>query len=96
MGLKNFSFGLLVGALLVGCASFSYKYYGLDGVSYENGKLLGPEPKYDRLFSECAPTTTDKSPCVVLFATEFKAFKTDYEDTKNKLKTCEAQVNALQ
>lgn len=97
MGMKRgFLFGLILGILVTGCAGFAYKYYGMDGVIYEQGKLLGPEPKYDRLFSECAPDAQyKKSKCVVMFYPDFKAFKTDYEDCKMRLDACERNGGGL-
>jgi hypothetical protein len=86
---RVFLIGLIAGVLLCGCAGFAFKYYGLDGIRYEEGKLLGPEPKFDRPFSDCAPTQKEKHPCVVMFTPEFKAFKTDYEGCKIELSDCQ-------
>jgi hypothetical protein len=72
------------------CASFAFKYYGLAGIRYEDGTLLGPKPENDLPFSSCAPTSQVKNPCVVMFAAEFFKMKTDYEDTKQRLKDLEA------
>ena len=84
-----FALGILAGLALSGCAGFAFRYYGLDGVSYADGVLLGPKPENDLPFSSCAPTDAVKRPCVVMFAKEFFAFKADYQDTKDKLKQCE-------
>jgi hypothetical protein len=85
----NFAFGLLLGALLVGCAGFSYRYYGLDVPSYE-GKLLGPKPELDKPFSVCKPDDVMKGKCVVMIQDEFFRMKQDYEETKRMLKDCQA------
>lgn len=87
--MKNFTLGILVGVLLVGCAGFSYKYYGLSADSYE-GKLLGPKPEDDLPFAECKPTDADKSPCVVVKAKVWFALKTDYEQMEEALKACQS------
>lgn len=88
---RLYTLGVLSGCLLMGCASFAYRYYGLEGVRYEEGKLLGPVPKEDLPFSSCAPNVESKHPCVLMFAKEFYAFKLDYEDTKQDLETCERE-----
>lgn len=90
MSWRNYLLGFLSCALLCGCAGFAYKSYGLDGVNYSNGKLLAISPKDDRPFMDCAPTAAVKHPCMVMFAKEFYALKTDFEDTQNRLKKCEA------
>lgn len=71
------------------CSALSFHYYGLSGASYDNGVLLGPTEKDDLPFSKCAPTTSVKNPCVVLFVADFYALKQEYEDTKQKLVECE-------
>ena len=86
---RTFSVGLLAGILLCGCAGFAFKYYGMEGMRFEEGKLLGPEPKYDRPFSDCEPTDAVKHPCTVMFTSEVKAWKTDYEDCKTQLSDCQ-------
>lgn len=86
---RAYLFGFLWCLILVGCAGFAYHYYGLDGVVYEHGMLLGPKPKDDLPFSKCAPNAETAHPCVVMFAKDFFAFKQDYEDTKQKLKECQ-------
>lgn len=87
---RAFLAGFLLCLLAVGCAAFKFKYYGLEGVSYRDGKLLGPKPEQDLPFSQCEPTAQTKNPCVVMFAKEFFAMKSDYEDTKAKLDRCES------
>ncbi len=86
---RAFIFGFAFCFVLVACSAASFRYYGLEGVSYQEGKLLGPKPKDDLPFSMCAPTAAVRNPCVVLFATEFFALKQDYLDTKQKLKECQ-------
>lgn len=88
MEVRHVVLGMLLGISLVGCAGFSYRYYGLSASSYE-GSLLGPEPKDDKPFSLCSPTAQDKSPCVVLFSDEFFKLKQDLLETKERLKSCE-------
>ena len=92
MGLKYFSAGFVACLLLLtGCASFAYKNYGMEGVNFSEGSLLGPKPEQDLPFSHCEPTAAKPHPCTVMFSDEFSAFKLDYLDTKEKLKACEAQ-----
>ena len=89
----SYTIGLLSGLILSACAGLTYKHYGLSGVRYEEGKLLGPEPKYDRAFSECAPDAQYKfGKCIVMFYSDFKSFKLDYEDTKMRLIDCEKRI----
>lgn len=83
---------LAVLLMLAGCmAAFTYRYYGMDEVSYENGILLGPSKKDDLPFSRCAPSEQSKRPCVIMFAKDFFAFKQDYEGVKMRLSVCERQ-----
>lgn len=88
---KKIGIFLAFSCILIGCAAFSYHYYGLSEVNYEHGVLLGPKEKDDLPFSKCAPSDQIKNPCVVMFAKEFFAFKQDYEDIKIKLIACEKQ-----
>ncbi len=87
---KRFCGGALFSLCVCSCAGFAYHYYGIDGVSYKDGTLLGPTPKDDIPFSSCEPTAADKHPCVIMFAKEFFALKQDYQDTQTKLSDCEA------
>jgi hypothetical protein len=90
VGLKRaFIFGFLSALFLLGCAGFSYRYYGVSEVDYEHGTLLGPKPKDDLPFSKCAPSAQTQHPCVVMFTTEFYALRQDYDDLKNRLIACE-------
>lgn len=86
---KNGISVLMLLAVLIGCAAFNYRYYGLGQVVYEHGMLLGPKPKDDLPFSQCAPNATTQHPCVVLFTKDFFAFKQDYEDLQIRLSDCE-------
>lgn len=93
---RSFLAGLVFSMLLFGCAGFTYHYYGLDGADYREGKLLGPKPENDLPFSRCAPTAAEKRPCVVMLTPDFKAFRLDYEDTKQKLKECQSGKEQLE
>jgi hypothetical protein len=86
---RFFALGICFAFLLVGCAGFAFKYYGLEAASYDNGQLLGPTPEDDIPFKRCEPSATDRHPCVVMFAKEFQALKLDYLDTQQKLKDCQ-------
>lgn len=88
---KGFVWGFLCCLLfLCGCAGWSYKYYGLSGVDYSRGILLGDKPANDLPFTTCEPNASTKNPCVILKADEFFKLKLDYEDTKQKLQDCQA------
>lgn len=86
---KNGTIGLLLGICLVGCAGFSYRYYGISDVDYSRGYLLGNNSSADLPFNMCAPSEQIKHPCIVLKADEFFKMKQDLEDTKQRLKECE-------
>ena len=90
VGRIQFLLGMLFALLMIGCAGFAYRYYGMSGVFYQNGVLLGPKPSDDLPFERCAPTATSRNPCVVMFANEFFSLKTDYETTKRRLSECES------
>lgn len=81
----------MIAVLCMGCAGFSYKYYGMSDMDYSKGKLLGPDEKSDLEFYVCQPTPSIKNPCVIMKATEFFKMKQEHEDLKEKLKACEAQ-----
>lgn len=89
MGLRPILFGIVLGVLLMGCAGFGYRYYGLEGVRYSDGKLLGEEEKDDLPFEYCQPTAGNARPCVVMFTDEFFRLKQDLLDTRSKLKDCQ-------
>lgn len=88
MGLREFVWGLVVGACLVGCASFTYPYYGIDAESY-NGTLKGPELKDDIAFHVCKPNEFDKAPCVAMRAKDFLAMKQELLTLRAELKSCQ-------
>ena len=89
---RTFWLGVLWGVSLAGCASFtSVRYYGLDGMDYSKGTLLGPTPMEDIPFVKCSPTDVDKSPCVILTASEFFRLRRELEETKAKLQRCEQE-----
>ena len=77
--------------MILGCATagISYRYYGISGVSFDQGKLLGPSEIDDIPLSKCAPSGESKTPCVVMFSDEFLAFKKDYLDLKQQLIDCQ-------
>lgn len=90
---KHFAFGCMFAFLMMGCASFSYRYYGMDSnVSYEKGVLTGKEGTEgwpDIPFSFCAPSAATNHPCVIMKSADFFAMKLDYEDLKSKLDECQ-------
>lgn len=73
----------------MGCAGFTFRYYGLAAAHYD-GSLLGPSADKDVPFSKCAPSEADKGPCVVMFTSEFFALKQDYLNIKAALKECQS------
>jgi hypothetical protein len=80
--------------ILVACASDSYNYYGLDvsridRVELSNGKLLAKKEQDDLVLSECLPKQSQKSPCIVLFKSEYFKILRDLEEYKARLKACE-------
>jgi len=81
----------MIAIVCMGCAGFSYKYYGLSGMDYSKGKLLGPDEGHDLDFYVCQPTPSVQNPCVVMKATEFFKMKQEHEELRQKLKTCEGQ-----
>ncbi len=89
MGLRNFLLGLSVGFLLLGCAGFGYKYYGLEGVRYSDGKLLGETAEDDLPFERCEPSVKESFPCIVMFSAEAYRLKQDLLDTRQKLSDCQ-------
>lgn len=90
---RSFLAGLILGVLLVGCTGFTYKYYGMRGMDYATGTLLGEKEADDLPFNKCQPTSTSSNPCVVIFAPTFFKLRQDYEDTKIKLAECERSKN---
>lgn len=95
--LKTIAVSLVMGFLLDGCAAhalFSYKYYGLDAVSYD-GTLSGPTAQQDESLQVCQPTATDKSPCVVMLSAEFYRLKGDHLNLENEVVACEQNCPAI-
>lgn len=91
---KTFFTGVLAGIFLTGClaTTFPYKFYSLDADSYE-GKLLGPEPKFDLPLSICKPTDTDKLKCLVVKQEEYLRMKQDYLQLLLDLQACQSASN---
>lgn len=85
---RSFSLGFICCLFLMGCMGFSYRYYGLSIASY-TGTLLGPREQDDKNFLTCEPTSDNKSPCVVMYTSDFLALKTDYLDIQNQLNACQ-------
>lgn len=78
--------GLLLLFGLSACASFSYKFYVLNIMSYDGNILRKGETIP---FSRCAPNDSDKSPCIVIFREEAYRLKADYESLQIKLDQCQ-------
>ncbi len=76
---------------LASCGSFSYRWYGLDLLSYEKGKLLGPEEKDDLHIKVCEPDDQNKGKCVVLLTSEFERLKADMIELRTRLEACEKE-----
>lgn len=74
----------------VACASFPYKWYVLD---LENSKLRGPKEEDDVQLNFCAMgiNGNDGYNCIVFKVEEFRAFRKDYDDKVERLKSCEKQ-----
>ena len=87
---RSFVAGFSVALCLCACAGVSIPYYGLDGVDYTRGSLLGPKPGNDLPFSTCEPSNALKHPCVVMKSDAFFRLKQDYLDTIARLKECES------
>jgi hypothetical protein len=86
-GLGSALFGMLI---LNACASFGfpYKYYAMDADNY-HGALRGPKPKDDLDLALCAPTESNKAPCIVMFTKDYLNLKKEYLDLGNRLIECE-------
>ena len=89
--MKRVSFlsGFLLAILLCSCSAWTFHYYGLDGMDYSKGSLLGASVTEDLPFSVCTPTQVDKSPCIIMLAKDFYAMKQEYQDTVMRLRECE-------
>lgn len=88
--MKSFIVGIICGVLLLSCASaaISYNYYGLAADSYD-GKLLGVDESKDLPLSICEPDAKVKGKCVVMLKAEFFKMKSDLDQTREKLISCE-------
>lgn len=71
----SFTLGLILSACIA--SKFPFRYYTLDADSYE-GALLGPTEDQDKALRLCAPSETNKAPCLVLFTSEFLRLKESY------------------
>lgn len=69
---------------IIACASFPYRWYVLN---YESGKLQGPQESDDLPLSFCAKGPDYK--CIVIETEQFRAFRKDYDDKVERLKSCE-------
>ncbi len=87
----RFYLGVLMGALLVGCAgaAFPFKFYYLDLNTFD-GILTADKPADDLNVSVCKLDQAGDHTCVVMIKSEFQALYLDYLDVKNKLNTCES------
>jgi hypothetical protein len=90
---KIICFVVLMGVLYA-CASDGYTYYGLNVSAVEKselakGQMLAKDPSKDLDLTECIPTKKNKSPCVIMFSSEFFKAMRDLEEYKARLKACE-------
>lgn len=86
---RALAMGIALGILLTSCASFSYRFYFLDGTDFKTGKLLGDKPEHDLDFSACEPRADDAHPCVVMLRPDFYQLKQDYLKALADLKACQ-------
>ena len=92
--IKRDFFFILFGLALAGCAGMSIHYYGMEGVRYEEGKMLAHDPKNDRPFSDCSPDAVWKGgKCIIMFADEAKTLFDDYRVCKSDLAHCQRWSN---
>lgn len=71
---------------LTSCASFAYKYFGIQWAdSSSQVILLGPSKKDDKPFTICQET----GKCVVMEESEFFKLRRDYEEMKVRLQELE-------
>lgn len=71
----SFVFGLILSACIA--SKFPFRYYTLNADSYD-GSLLGPTDSQDVALKMCAPTESNRAPCLVLFTSEFLRLKESY------------------
>lgn len=90
---KQFAMGLLLGILLVGCAGFTYRYYGIEmpAECFAQGKLLGPKESDDLPLSRCSPDDTQKGKCAVFLVEELERLIADHGRLKAELKDCQKE-----
>ncbi len=93
MNHKQFVMGLLLGMLLVGCAGFTYRYYGLEMPTecYEKGKLLDDKPSGDLPLTRCMPDDAQKGKCAVFLVDELERLIADHGRLKAELKDCQKE-----
>jgi hypothetical protein len=98
--LRYLILGLVIGFFLDGCstpAAFTYKYYGLEAVSY-SGNLLGPTAQQDLSLKLCEPvpatptTPEKKGQCIVMLKPEFIKLKGDYLFMEKQLISCQQGI----
>lgn len=84
---KNFSLGLFLGIILVGCASatFPYKFYYPEST----GDLRGDSPSEDLPGSTCDKNQDGTHSCVVFKKDVAQAMIIDYLDLQDKLIQCQ-------
>jgi len=80
---------MVISFSLLSCALAGVKYYGLSGVDFNTGKLMGHKAKDDLPFSVCAPVGNNPYPCVVMMVKDFYDMKREYEDIRQKLIDCQ-------
>lgn len=83
--MKRFVFFLALAA----CTSSADLYYGLEVPKDVRGTLLGATEEDDVPLTECYARPGKKSPCVVMFSSEFFKLRRDYLEMKERLKACE-------
>ncbi len=66
------------------CSTHNYHYYGMEGMDYSKGKMLGPTEADDLPFSACEPSEEDRFVCILMFSKEFF-------DMKERLEACELE-----
>lgn len=88
---RTFLVGLLVGLTPMGCAGVAWRYYGVSmpEACYDQGTLLGPQPKYDLPLVACKPDASSSGKCVLMLQDEF--FRLLADD-----KQCHVDLNACQ
>lgn len=88
--------GIALGAAGCATAGFPYKFYNVKDADFTRGRLESDKPENDLAFAVCAPTASDKNPCTCQLSVTFNAMKLDYQDTKNRLASCEQKLQECQ